>query len=147
MEGQNTDQQKKLSLDEAAQDYEDGRTAAKANSRFASIDPGTAEEYTFNGVVYKRHTSGTDTKTGAAFEAEKYDFELNEATSDGTARVLSFGAGNKIVPELIRLLKSGQRTFTISRTGEGTNTRYQILTVKKKATATAAPAAAPAAAQ
>ena len=140
------DQTTRLSLDEAQQEVDRLRQEAKATSKYASLDPGTAEEFDATGVMYKRHTTGTDPKSGAPYESDKIDVELSEVTPNGENRVLSFGANNKIVPELIKLLKSGERHFTLSRTGEGTSTRYALLTVKKKAPA-AGQQAAPAAGQ
>jgi hypothetical protein len=122
----------RVSTDEAEKEYRQMREAAKENSRFYVIEPETAEELELTGVIYSRHSTGTDPVSGKPFEKDSYDFEISETTPNGEHKVISFGKTNKIVGQLLLAVKSGQKKVTISRQGSGQATRYSLIEVKKK---------------
>jgi hypothetical protein len=122
----------RIELDDVEAEYEKARQEARENSKFVQLDPDTAEEFEFTGVVYARHSTGTDNTTGKAWERDVYDFELEEATPKGEKKVLSFGKNNAIVPQLTKSIKEGKRTLTVSRSGTGALTRYKLIEVKAR---------------
>ncbi|MDE1860020.1 MAG: hypothetical protein KGH67_05855 [Candidatus Micrarchaeota archaeon] len=94
---------------------------ARGPSRFISIPAGHRIRLSFTGKVYERHASGI--KDDGPWEAEKFDFELEHTINGVGHQFFSLAKGNKIVPELIRQLKAGNKVLSISK---DRNNRYGL---------------------
>ena len=108
---------KQITLVEAEKQAQEARRP----SCFVSIPAGHRIRMSFTGKVFERHASGI--KDDAPWEADKFDFELEYKTDEGDHQLLSLAKGNKIVPELIRQLKDGNKVLSISR---DRNNRYGL---------------------
>ena len=108
---------KQINLIEAEKQDEEARRP----SRFVSIPAGHRIRMSFTGRVFARHASGI--KDDAPWEADKFDFELEYKTDEGGNQLFSLAKTNKVVPELIRQLKAGNKVLSISR---DKNNRYGL---------------------
>ena len=96
-------------------------TEARMPGRFVSIPAGHKIRMSFTGRVFARHASGF--KDDGPWEADKSDFELEYKTDEGGNQLFSLAKTNKVVPELIRQLKAGNKVLSISR---DKNNRYGL---------------------
>ncbi len=108
---------KQITLVEAEKQADEARRP----SRYVSIPAGHRIRMSFTGRVFQRHASGTN--DDGPWEAEKFDFELEYKTDEGGNQLFSLAKINKIVPELIRQLKAGNKVLSISR---DKNNRYGL---------------------
>ena len=122
---QPNDAGKQVSLDEASKIHSDKQAQQDVNSPYVKISDHETVKMPFTGIIIARSSSGTDDK-GKAWNAEKFDFQLGVKTPDGKDKIWSIGQSNKIVPQLIEILKKGAATIAVHREGTGTSTKYSI---------------------
>lgn len=119
---------KQMGLDEALAYNKQVQAETQANAQYVKIANHETVLLPFANppIIYKKMVSGTDTKDGRAYTSEQLEFELRVKTPDGKAKTWSIGANNKIVPEVLEMLKSGVYDIKVHREGEGPATKYSI---------------------
>lgn len=120
--------EKQLSLEEAILQTEASAKAAQMNNRFVKIANHETIKLPFaNPPIIKEKTlTGTDGKTGLSYTSKQIEFELRAKTPNGETKIWSIGVNNKIVGELLELMKKGVFDISIHREGEGTATKYSV---------------------
>ena len=112
------------SLEELQAELEQQKREAMLKSRFRTIEPGKQAVLKFSGKVYERAAQINGVQT------RKLDFELEEKTPEGTAKIFSVGSRSSTAAQLVYKLKEGKRMLSVSRKGSGTDTRYEVFEVE-----------------
>lgn len=117
-----------ISLDEAISYQKETAQKALSDSIFVKIQNHETVMLPFPNppVINKTVSKGLDKKTNKEYSSNQLEFELRAKNSEGQTKVWTVGTTNKIVAEILAMLKAGIFDIPVHREGEDLNTKYSI---------------------